>query len=1075
VLGLNQVRFRRYGVAGQAQHGIDLAGRGPDGTYTVVQCKEYEEFKSADLRAAVEKFTQGKRPFGAKRLIIAVSTVARTTQVEDELAALQDEHPDVLIELWGAEQINDVLRDRADIVSRFWTRETAETFCTGAPLPGVAAAPPNWIRVADQVLLSPLGVDGLDDQLAEADRLRASNPAAAAGTYQQLADSLAAEGFTGHAHVLRRKQLDALVEAGEVDGAVALAAELVVVAVHEADLNQGQQLRHQLEQMMRGRASKLHGTDGAGVSAATARHAQLARVALTAATHQLADSSALVDALRDAPSGLTAPEYQPLLVLLAGELIVADTIITPLDMAGVVVATPLTTSTTGAAARQLEALDDLITGALNQLAGSQSTTSSKDILLRLRLLRSHYDVGERTGLLTSARQLRLPRPHAALVLAAQARREALDGSAAEAVEHWRQAVAHAIHEGHTDDAAGWLYAVRNVNVVYGPWTDRLDEEHLLAQALPTTGSGRLIRRMRDPEKDARRFALDNRPIQAIEAARRWLADSIVLADWADEHGAAELLGDLYARHDEPERAAACYQWAGELKKLTQLAAAVGDRLLPQMPIGPGPWWQQAASLAGVLAQHDLMEDSVAQELLHRLLDLVERGQAGEIIDNPTRSLTVQMMKATCVLAGRGSREDAQAVLDLFATYVNREEDRYYRHDDQHVEACRTIAVHHPELAFSALERLFDLAEAGTSEALKSLQNRVVMDLLRDPVPVPEEPAPGPAQQAQGAALTSPQRLLLRERLHTMAVAGRYEAGLALSKLGEIDQTVMQRATEARDRLLHWAEPNGHSVSFGTSMVPDSYLVTFLSQQDRRECLDKMLAIAFDRREAASNRQDALVAAGNLVLEQSDEVKAEVHALSRAFVSGDQDGSFLDAETTNPHPLSAMRVNFGSASLRAAGIRLAQITAVTQEDRTWVHDSAAVMLSEKDDLLVRESALTLSKLGADVVADLDATLLVGHPLPVVRELAAFVAASAPVENAQTLRALAADPDRRVRTQLAGRLRDAYGLASDSVRAKDVPQPGEHDSAAKHAIMEEILQKLAIDRRHSVRRATAGLPS
>jgi hypothetical protein len=55
VLGLNQVRFRRYGVSGQAQYGIDLAGRGSDGGYTVVQCKEYDIFTPADLRAAVAK------------------------------------------------------------------------------------------------------------------------------------------------------------------------------------------------------------------------------------------------------------------------------------------------------------------------------------------------------------------------------------------------------------------------------------------------------------------------------------------------------------------------------------------------------------------------------------------------------------------------------------------------------------------------------------------------------------------------------------------------------------------------------------------------------------------------------------------------------------------------------------------------------------------------------------------------------------------------------------------------------------------------------------------------------------
>jgi hypothetical protein len=61
-----------------------------------------------------------------------------------------------------------------------------------------------------------------------------------------------------------------------------------------------------------------------------------------------------------------------------------------------------------------------------------------------------------------------------------------------------------------------------------------------------------------------------------------------------------------------------------------------------------------------------------------------------------------------------------------------------------------------------------------------------------------------------------------------------------------------------------------------------------------------------------------------VLDQSDAAKAAVHARSRAFVDGDQDGSFLDGETTNPHPPSTMKINLGSASLRAAGLRLAPV-------------------------------------------------------------------------------------------------------------------------------------------------------
>jgi hypothetical protein len=113
----------------------------------------------------------------------------------------------------------------------------------------------------------------------------------------------------------------------------------------------------------------------------------------------------------------------------------------------------------------------------------------------------------------------------------------------EAREHWRQAVDHAIQDGRTDDARSWLYAIRTLNVRLGPWTPQLDDEHLLAQALPT-GNGDLIRRVRDVENDTRRAVIADRSNDAIHAARRWLADSIVIGDWADEQEAAELLGDL---------------------------------------------------------------------------------------------------------------------------------------------------------------------------------------------------------------------------------------------------------------------------------------------------------------------------------------------------------------------------------------------------------------------------------------------------------------------------------------------------------------------------------------------------
>jgi hypothetical protein len=308
----------------------------------------------------------------------------------------------------------------------------------------------------------------------------------------------------------------------------------------------------------------------------------------------------------------------------------------------------------------------------------------------------------------------------------------------------------------------------------------------------------------------------------------------------------------------------------------------------------------------------------------------------------------------------------------------------------------------------------------------------------------------------------------------MAAEGRYDAGVAVSVLGGTDEAVRGRALQARDRLLNRPEPDGHTFSLGTQMVPDSYLVTFLDLTDQQVCLDKMLSVAGDRREAAQNRQEALTAASNLVFDQSCDVKADVHKRSRAFADGGQDGSFLDAETTNPHPLSTMRVDFGSASLRAAGLRLAMCSAVTGDHRMWVRDRAEVMLASNDVSLVSQGALTLAQLGADVIGDLDANLLAGNPLPVVRQLATVVAVAAPVRYDLALRALAADSDSTVRTLLARRLHQAQSQSTGTVADAEEPSGNdENQASAPHAAITEVLGLLTEDARHTVRRAAAGL--
>ncbi len=905
VLGLRGVKVRRYGVQGQAQHGIDLAGREPDGRYTVIQCKDYQSFTAADLRGAVETFAQGRRLFGAYRFIVATSAATRATQFADELATLQDDHPGLNLDLWGSEQINDHLRYLADVVARFWTRETAEVFCTGAPLPGVPAPPPDRQEQAERILLGPLNTPDVTPLLRDAESKRAENPGGAAQLYGTLAERLHGAGFRGHALVLRRRQLDALHEARLIDDAIALAGELAVAALYCGDRDEARVLAHRMQELDRGAEPR------SPAAQTRRRHIELLRAAVDDTLRPLGSPDNLWKVFT---SGIeTEPAYQPLLVLLLAEDLFATE------------------------PERLAELDALLRQAIDS-AGEQETDNA-DLVVRLRLVRAEYDQHERRELLKAARRHVMPGAQGALISAREARRCCLEGRAEEALEAWRDAVHDAIHAGLSDDAANWLYAIRSLNVQYGPWTTNLDDEHRLAQALRATASGHLLDRVREPSEAAMAAVVGGKVIEATLWARRWLIDGVVTGSWAQESDAAKFLGDIYRNNREPALAAVFYQRAGQVRKVTELAGEVGDLLLPVGALADEPWWVLRTRAAQASAQADLLDDKTAATLLEQLTDLAARGRAGELVDSPTHALTLRATESACDLAARGTAEHAAAVLELLATNVAREPNRYRHTDDQHAKACAQIAFTHPELAVAALTRLLDLAHYDVQLAQKILVRDEVLVLLSGRV--------GDLPSDSAAALSEANRSSLRGRVVEMAEQGRYLADVVLSDLDPEHPLVRERAQEARSCILERPDPDPTHVSFGTSMVRDAYLASTLPREQTRACLEKFMTVAADAREAASNRQDALTAASSLALEQEPAVKAETFALAKAFVTGDHDGSHLDELTSEPHPLSAFKVNMGSASLRGRGLRLAHASAATTDAQEWVRDQAVSLLRSSD--------------------------------------------------------------------------------------------------------------------------------
>ncbi|MEV0282280.1 hypothetical protein AB0I22_38745 [Streptomyces sp. NPDC050610] len=1013
VLGLRGIKFRRYGVLGQAQHGIDLAGRAPDGRYTVVQCKDYQEFTAGDLRAAVGKYVMGRRPFGAACLIVATSASTETTQVAEALDELQREHPDLELDLWGSEQINDHLRNLGNVVAQFWTRETAETFCTGAPLPGVPVPLPDRQEQAERILIGPLRVNDVAPILRQADDQLKDAPEESARLYGDLANRLDHVGFRGHAVTMRSKQLAALTDAQLTDQAAALAAHLAVAALHFGDRYEPRRLMSQLEKLEHEAtaATTQH-------AARTKRHSRLVAAAVRSLLHPTGTCDTLKTTLSEESS--EAPDYQPLLVLLLAEHVLA------------------------LAPDRLEDLDSLIQTAIRSSSVKQIERVTMDADIRLRLVRAEYNPTERIELNRLARSHRVPGRHAALIHAREARRCALEGRPDEALESWRDAVSEAVHAGINEDAADWLYAIRAVNVQYGPITPEIDDEHRLAQALRATGDGRLLDRIRSPRQQALSALVAGKPVEAVLSAQRWITDTVITGSWASEIEAAEFLGDLYRDSQEPALAAENYERAGDTKKIKKLAAE-GDLELPSGPLDNAPWWTICARAALIESQADLIADDAAGPLLGTLTALAEQGRAGELMDSPFGDLTHQATKSACALAARGTSSQASALLELLASDVPRGANQYHYSDQYHATACLDIAKTHPNLAAVALTRLFDLAEGGAKKALELVVEDDVVEILTQRQDHSRYSGGHSDRDLSEAELVS-----LRARIDRLDDNGLYLADVARSLVAPGHPAVHKHAGEAFKRIVQRPEPDPGCISFSTRLVNDSYLVGSLGVQDRTLCLTMLMRIAGDAREVTVSRKDALVGACNLVTRMSTDVRRETFQSAKSFVLGEQPGSYLDHEVTGvPHPLSSIKITTGSASLRGKALLLASASATSPEDQAWVRTQAIGLLTTDDSADLLAAATALSRLSSDVVDEVDASLMAAHSHLGVRQASAVLCFKNPDRYRDTALQLARDSDFRVRRVLA--------------------QVACQASSEGAALANQILGLLARDPRHSVRTA------
>jgi len=683
---------RRYGRPGQAQHGLDVVGFFVGRAPSVYQAKHWQVFGVNDLEEAVELYTRDRRPFGARRIVIAVASEVRASKVLEKLAELRTKHRDMEIELWDRQAISDRLRNQPRLVATFFGPATAEAFCgTTQTVP----IPPTSIA-ADAILRGPVAYLGLSDQLTRAEAAVAGSPGEASMLLEQIASRLESSGFIPHAAPIRALQAAALGAAGRRAEEAWLRIDLGWRYLHAGDaFSAGVQIQE-------------IGKWGDDIPEDIARCTN----ALAAATGLRRHYSVTLNHLAEAVDELALgdPHHADAALLLAEEAV---------------------------AARQPE-LVATRTAVFLDLA-SALPRNDEGSLLSARIRMCVADCTDGWEDLAATARDTYPPKVAGLVFARNARHLALIPQPMPSIARWRDAIERACVEGLNDDAADWLYSLRGVRIQGGLIGDNINDLHRHAQALRAAGRGTL---MPEPYR-ARERALANLRDKdwpdALEAIRRYLWRATIGADWAGETEAHELLGDLFMQTGRASEAIGHYVIAGQSEKLEALAGTLPDEplgipidLLTRRP------WERAAAFSFVAHCADLMADDAAREWCNAAYR--------EIVDNPQPVPSfapdpwLAAFKAFAQLAEMSTEEQAARFLKFGAGLIPRQTNQYRFTDEAHVHALIGIARAHSGLRTSAIQQLVQalvmdqrMAELALRHGGDLLQGepRVVADAIDD--------------------------------------------------------------------------------------------------------------------------------------------------------------------------------------------------------------------------------------------------------------------------------------------------------------------------------------------------------
>lgn len=882
-LGLRSLSY--FGRRGQAQMGLDVVGTNADGDAEGIQAKRYERFSVADFDAAVEKYAQSSLPFRLVGFVVGVSAKVDDRAVAERKIALNAAHHPLEIDIWDQSRISEMLRNKPQIVMKYFGPRAAERFCVPYVITPVEVAGPDALATADAVLRGPLAMADAGELLTSANNAAADDAPAALSLYREVQGRLVSSGFPGHAAEFDYTVAELGVRAGE-DGA---AIRLLM--------------------------------DGLWAAEGTSNTLRADRV--VRALRELAGFPAI------GPTGTQAPRTLALGAAFEIADFVTDDLHAPipcridLPNAAIMVAEPVDRARTVLFAAECALGNDDPTWIKlhrNQIesAAAEVDGVQPDVALRLRLTVAEV-TGDWADLIRKARTA-LGRDLKALTLARRARYDALRAAFADADDEWREAVADACLARSHADAADWLYSQRFIaSRASGIFEDQW---HPLAQALSDLPSGPRIVAVADDAREKSLAAIHYKePRAAAINLRRYLLDAIRSASFPDEYEARRLLAEVYRDSGDLPLAARYAIHGGDYKAARTVAVAFGDEYHDVTGLFKGPLsWVVGSALEFATEQADLILDDDVDVVAELALDVIGDVTSGRRRDSPVLSpqMYLSAYGLLAALATRLSAAQSRTLLGMLADAVVVEKHHYRRTDDSHVEIAAGIArAQSGELKAAALQQLVGLYERG-AHPFGDAARRTLEDNLD----------------------------AVSARLQDMADHGHHEAGALLGYSDPVGVSA-EAAHDAAHRLCQPTKNGPGQFGTGTGAINDSLLAAVLPADERVACIEMLLSNATSPWEGSHNRDSYLLAAANLADALDEGHRRKFFEAAMAFADCPP-ASEVDAfNSSMSNPLGAMRINARSDCRPAATYLAARLAQSTEEKRA-VRDTAVRLIGAGTD-------------------------------------------------------------------------------------------------------------------------------